>query len=328
MCYNKHMVTFTEKLKFITACFGEPHVARDGENIAVKCPKCGKGSEKKKLSINSENGKVHCWVCGLKGNNLYYIIRKFVSNEMAKDYVIKFGIRNIHVIEDSESEEEIKIQLPSTFKLLGTSLRSRDPDIKDCLRYLKKRYISELDLWRYKIGTCVNGIGRRRIFFPSFNINQGLNYYVSRAIDEDVKPKYLNAKVNKTQIIFDEFRLDFDNQLTIVEGVFDMMKCGGNTVPILGSSLRPGYALFDKIVENNTPIVLALDNDVKDKTHKIASNLKEYAIDVKILDTSGYDDIATMPEQVFRQRLNQTHNYSESERLFYLISKINSGSMF
>lgn len=322
------MVTFTEKLQFVTACFGEPNVARDGENISVKCPKCGKGSDKKKLSINLENGKAHCWVCGLKGNNLYYIIKQHVSKDLAKEYANKFGIKTIHIDEDSESEEEIKVQLHPTFKLLATCTDSRDPDIRDCLKYLKSRYLSIKDLWRYKIGTCMNGFGRRRIFFPSFDINQGLNYYVSRSIDEDVVPKYLNAKVNKTQIIFDEFKLDFSKQMIVVEGVFDMVRCGGNSVPILGSSLRPGYALFDKIVENQTPIILALDEDVKDKTHKIAQNLKEYNVDVKIMDTSGYDDVGSMPHQEIMQRLEQANNYSQEDRLFYLINKINSGSLF
>lgn len=321
------MITNTEKINFFTVCFGEAIINNDGVNVAAKCPKCNDTSGKRKLHINLENNKAQCWVCGIKGANLYYIIRNFVSKELAKVYIEKFSIQNIFV-EDNEEEIEEKITLPNTFKMLATCLKSRDPDIRDCLSYLKNRDLSLHDLWRYKIGSCVNGFGRRRIFIPSFDVNQDLNYYVSRTIDENVKPKYLNAKTKKKNIIFDELSLDFQKELIIVEGVFDMIKCGGNSVPLLGSALRPGYALFDKIVENGTRVILALDDDAIEKTHSIAKSLIDFGIQTKVCDTSGYEDIGSMSKKVICQRLNEANNYSHDRRLYYLISKINSGSIF
>ena len=322
------MVTNTEKIRFLEMCFGDVHQFHDGINIAVKCPNCGEpDSSKKKLGIRLDNWNVHCWVCGIKGKNIYYVLKKHVSADLAHQYIKKFDIEKKE--DDDSSEEEIAIKLPDHFLMLATNLNSKDPDVRDCLNYLKKRGVTEDQLWYHKIGTCVNGFGSRRVFFPSFDNQYKLNYYVSRAIDESTKPKYLNAKVHKkTEIIFDEMRLEWDKELTIVEGVFDMLKSNQNSVPLLGSSLRPGYALFDKIVNNKTPVLLALDNDVKFKTYNIAKSLSEFGVSVRILNTAGFEDVGTMNNQEFLKRAQKANNYSQEERLFYLIDQIQSGSLF
>jgi len=322
------MVTNTEKIRFLEMCFGDVHQFHDGINIAVKCPNCGEpDSSKKKLGIRLDNWNVHCWVCGIKGKNIYYVLKKYVSADLAHQYIKKFDIEKKE--DDDSSEEEIAIKLPDHFLMLATNLNSKDPDVRDCLNYLKKRGVTEDQLWYHKIGTCVNGFGSRRVFFPSFDNQYKLNYYVSRAIDESTKPKYLNAKVHKkTEIIFDEMRLEWDKELTIVEGVFDMLKSNQNSVPLLGSSLRPGYALFDKIVNNKTPVLLALDNDVKFKTYNIAKSLSEFGVSVRILNTAGFEDVGTMNNQEFLKRAQKANNYSQEERLFYLIDQIQSGSLF
>ena len=54
-------------------------------------------------------------------------------------------------------------------------------------------------------------------------------------------------------IIFNELYLDFDKEITIVEGIFDAMKAE-NAVPILGSTLSENSVLFKKIIKYDTPI--------------------------------------------------------------------------
>ena len=44
-------------------------------------------------------------------------------------------------------------------------------------------------------------------------------------------------------IVFNQLYLDFDEDLTIVEGVFDAIIAGPNAVPILGSTLNEDSAL-------------------------------------------------------------------------------------
>ena len=74
------METITSKIDFIISQFGEGSVSRTGTDIAVNCPSCGKGEEKRKFSICLETLVCHCWVCGLKGKTPYYIIKKCISD--------------------------------------------------------------------------------------------------------------------------------------------------------------------------------------------------------------------------------------------------------
>jgi hypothetical protein len=213
--------------------------------------------------------------------------------------------------------------------LLADNLKSKDPDFKDVLKYLRRRGVTDRQLWKHKIGTCITGgYWNRRVIFPSFDKEQNLNYYVSRAIDDETKPKYVNAKVKKSEVIFDEMRIDWKKELTIVEGVFDMIKSNDNTTCILGSSISMQHAIFEKIVQNKTPVLLALDDDVIDKSHKIASLLCAYDINVRIVDTSGYEDVGAMSRNEFLKRANEADSYTGDAKLNFMIQQISSGSIF
>ena len=89
----------------------------------------------------------------------------------------------------------------------------------------------------------------------------------------------------------------------MVEGVFDAL-VAGNAVPILGSTLRSGSDLLRKIVRNDTPIYVALDPDAAAKERRIIKMLLEYDIELYKIDVSGYEDVGSMPKEVFSARKN------------------------
>ena len=64
-------------IKIIDSAFGKGLYTSDGKNYQIACPKCSKGdSSKKKLHIDVEDLKYHCWVCGIKGKNILFLIKK------------------------------------------------------------------------------------------------------------------------------------------------------------------------------------------------------------------------------------------------------------
>jgi len=319
------MQTITSKIEFITGHFGECDVSRDGTNVAVKCPSCGK-ENKKKLSICLETWRYHCWVCGMKGKNLYKPIRDFRGADYAREYSKLYNLNN----EDDESAPEIiRVKLPKDYMMIAPNLKCKDPDFRSVLKYLRSRGVTDEKLWQHKIGTCITGgYWNRRVIFPSFDEKQELNYYVSRAIDEKTKPKYVNAKVKKRDVIFDEIRIDWDKELIIVEGVFDMIKCNHNVTCLLGSDMSIKHSIFQKIIQNQTAVALALDEDVKDKTYKIANLLFTYGIEVRIINTEGVEDVGEMSVEEFNQRLVEADNYNGDSKISYLIDSIKSGSIF
>ena len=104
--------------------------------------------------------------------------------------------------------------------------------------------------------------------------------------------------------MFNDLFIDWNSDLVLVEGVFDAL-VAGNAVPILGSTLRSGSELLRKIVRNDTPVYIALDPDAADKERRIIKMLLEYDIELYKVDVAGYEDVGSMPKQVFKERKNK-----------------------
>jgi len=67
--------------------------------------------------------------------------------------------------------------------------------------------------------------------------------------------KYKNPDASK-DVVFNELNIDWKDKIFLVEGVFDAIKAGTDSVPLLGSTLNENSKLFQKIVENDTAIYL------------------------------------------------------------------------
>jgi DNA primase len=316
--------TFTSKISFVRKAFGEVTLARDGVNVAAKCPNC-KSSSKRKFSINLETWGCHCWVCGIKGKNLRSILFKYVGNDFAYEYSDRF-LSKSHKNKMSEEIED-KVSLPRDFIPLFLNFSPSDPDIKDCMRYLVSRGINKRDIWYFKLGTCEKGSYRRRIIVPSFDSDGILNYFSARSIDESSGFKYLNSKAKKTDIIFNELNIDWKSELTLVEGPFDLFKCNQNSTCLLGSNLRKDSYLFKKIASNRTPVLLALDSDMKKKSAKIADLLSSYDCQVRIADLKGYSDVGEMRRSDFAKAMSCAKLWSRESSLMQKISSIQTGSL-
>ena len=88
---------------------------------------------------------------------------------------------------------------------------------------------------RLRVGVSSEFLFKDRVIFPSFDMSQNLNYFVSRTIDPDVSFKYRNFKGKKKDIVFREIDVDFTKELILTEGVFDLVHCPENSTCILGS---------------------------------------------------------------------------------------------
>jgi len=320
------METFSSKIRFVRQAFGEVEIARDKVNVATFCPSCGSGSnKKKKLSINLNTWNCHCWVCGVKGKDLGYILSKYVSAALSKEFRVRFLHEKVDKVVDEISE---KISLPESFISLATNFKSKDPDIKSCFDYLLKRGIGHRDLWYFKIGTAASGKFRRRVIIPSFDLDGELNFFTARAIDDDVYRKYINSNVKKSTIIFNESNINWKKELTLVEGPFDLLKSGQNSTCLLGSILSKHSYLFKRIASNNTPVLLCLDSDAREKSFKIADLLASYSCDVRIMDLESFHDAGEMSKKDFETLQNKASKWTREDSIMEKISSIRTGSLF
>jgi DNA primase len=305
-------VSTEEKLSILKEVLGLFH--REGtKQTLFHCPKCN--HHKKKLSVNLEKGYFKCWICDWSGKSLYRIIKTFGTYHQKQDWRRLHHQTEINDFAEklfgvSPAETLLPINLPETFTSLvgnknsSTSMRP--------LNYLRSRGVDKKDIYRWKIGYCYEGKYAGRVVFPSFNIKGELDYYVSRTYDKNWI-KYLNPPTRKN-IIFNELYLDFEEDLVIVEGVFDAIKASSNAVPLLGSTLTEDSRLFKKIVENDSRVYLALDADANRKSDKITKLLLEYDIETHMVDMGTYDDPASMTKEEFFLKkqdstLLNTNNY-------------------
>lgn len=286
------------------------------------CPKCE--HHKRKLSINIEKDCWKCWVCDWSGRNLTKIVRRYgdvYNKKKWSELVNKVELASFEekMFAEVEEEPEQRVELPKEFQSLANKSvpRSAGP----ALRYLRERGIKKDDIIRWKIGYCPHGDFAKRIIIPSFSLNGHSNYFIARSYDGHWK-RYLNPKASRN-IVFNHLFLDFEDDLTIVEGAFDAIVAGPNAVPLLGSTLRESSRLFQEIVRNDTTVYMALDPDARKKEDKIMGLLLKYGIEVYKVSLNEYNDVGEMSQEIFRKRkekspLVKDNIYLLTERLFSL----------
>ena len=301
------------KTAIIKDVFGDCYGS--GSEMLFHCPKCN--HHKRKLSINIEKDAWKCWVCDWSGRNLTKIVRRYGDlyhkkkwGELVNKVELASFEEKMFGVEEEEAEQ--RVELPKEFKSLANKAvpRSAGP----ALRYLQERGIKKDDIIRWKIGYCEEGEFARRIIIPSFSLNGHSNYFIARSYDGHWK-RYLNPKASRN-IVFNHLFLDFEDDLTIVEGAFDAIVAGPNAVPLLGSTLRESSKLFHEIVRNDTTVYMALDPDAKSKEHKIMELLLKYGVQVYKINLNDYDDVGEMTPEDFKKR---KENASFVEDKFYLL---------
>ena len=139
--------------------------------------------------------------------------------------------------------------------------------------------------------------------------------------------KYRNCDASKKEIVFNEHLIDWSQPVVLVEGIFDAVKTGKNSVPILGSWIDKNYLLFKRIIENKSSVILGLDPDAKEKEIKIAKNLFSHGVDVKIIKNQK-SDFGDMTACEVKNLIHDAKRFDNMERMRYLIGGIKSGSMY
>lgn len=305
-----------EKISLLFNILGSYYKSND-EHL-FQCPYCK--HHKRKFSVNIERGVYKCWICDAKGRNLYRLIRRFGSYKDQEVWKAFSGEKtdindfyNLFKEDEEENFEQILIMPPSFESLCGNN------SFKAPLRYLKSRGIDEKDILKWKMGYCTEGAYEGRIIIPSFNENGDLNYFIARSFTNHYK-RYLNPPSSR-DIIFNELYIDFDKEVTIVEGIFDAIK-SENAIPILGSTIRELSKLFRRIVQEDVAVLLALDPDAKYKAHNIKRLFLKYGIEIRELQYDDERDIGEMSKEEVKILSQNAPFIEEDDSLISAISNL------
>jgi DNA primase len=276
-------------LDLLSGTLGE-YTDHGSDEVSFYCPFCH--HHKKKLAINLQTQKWHCWTCNSRGSTLYPLFKSLNSDES-----IFIRLRNItgdtkYKDNEDDGETEIYFSLPEHFiPLIDTY------ETKNVANYLKKRGITKEDVIKYNIGYCDDGLYKNYIIIPSYDEEGKLNYFVARNYYQS-SMKYKNPPVSKNQVIF-ESNISYKLPLILVEGVFDAISTKRNAIPLLGKQLPP--KLYDKIIENDVKnVYIMLDNDARKDALEIARKLQDQHIKTHVVQLDGKD-----PNEIGFQHVNQ-----------------------
>ena len=232
---------------------------------------------KRKLQINTQTGKWHCWVSNVGGRNFFQLFKKVSATKEQFDELVELvGENKFYKVKEQDKKNIVK--LPDDFKPLWNG---NDGIVKrHALTYLYKRGITDEDIIKYNIGYCDSGLYSNRIIVPSYDSNGRLNFFVGRDFYSS-KMKYKNSPTSKDIIGFEIF-INWDEPIILCEGVFDAMAFKRNAIPLFGKTVPK--SLQKKIIEFGVKtLYLALDNDAMSDTIKITDMFLSEGIDVKIM---------------------------------------------
>jgi DNA primase len=249
------------------------------------CPFCH--HHKKKLQINLKTQKWHCWVCDAKGKRINRLLKRLHvdSRKLKKLYEI-YGDDYVVYSKDTE-DEKVELRLPNEFQSLLKEPKGLNPLFRKVKEYVRKRGITTRDIKRYNIGYCDSGHYANRIIIPSYDGDNRLNYFIARSVFDEEKFKYKNPPVSKNIIMF-ENQINWDEPITLVEGVFDAMAVKRNAIPLLGKFVPK--TLNDTIYKKGvSSINILLDEDAQEQALYYTMQFQNQGITTKNIKPSDKD---------------------------------------
>ena len=271
-----------ELTSLLEKVLGTSYQMKNGES-AFHCPFCH--HHKKKLQVNLDSQKWHCWVCNKGGHKVGILLRKINAPKNIISEVLKIlgdykGTRH-----EKEEVTEYQVSLPQFYKPLWK--KSEDPIYKNAIYYLKQRGISGIDIVRYSIGYCPNGSYSNRIIIPSYDSDGKLNYFMARDMFPNSKFKYKNPPMSKDTVGFELF-INWNEPIVLCEGIFDAISIRRNAIPLFGKF--PSKTLVKRLVEKKVEkIYIALDEDAKKDAIKLSKFLMDSGIKTYLLDMRDKD---------------------------------------
>ena len=262
------------------------------DNIEIFCHNCT-NPRNRNLSISLTKEIYHCWACGASGS-LYKLFKLRGKSGLEQFKKISTYKGNDTEIIEKEPEKAKIITIPEN--CIHISEFESDPRFEIFSMYLyNDRFLTRELLYEYNF---YFDIKERRFYVYSYNNNGGIDFSVSRNIQEKA---YYILTGDKKKIIFNEFMINWKKPVFLVEGLFDAIRLE-NSIPLFGMELNDSFALFNKILLEKANVFIIFDNEsgATKNAIKIAEKLKEKDDKLKIyigeIKDEEFKDIGKMEE--------------------------------
>lgn len=277
----------------------------DKEQWQFNCPSpsCRQDVDKFNLEYNAKKKMFKCWKCKPKyAGYIYKLVDDYGSSSdmsrlkalLPKDEGIIF--RDKKASKPKSNHHLITCKLPEGYFPLG---KNKNTNLyKLAWDYLvHERKVSPTLIDKYEIGYTETGPRKFRIIIPSKNALGKINYYEARSYMKGAKIPYIkpsSKEVAKSDIIFNEYFINWDLPIFLVEGVFDMLRIP-NAIPVLGKEISE--LLIDELIKHNCTVIICFDPDAIDTTVETYTKLTSLGLNVFFIDLTIYNkDISKIYE--------------------------------
>jgi len=317
--FNKKLILFLNKI------LGDYKKKSKG-NVAFKCPFCDITKGKKKLEIHSETHLWGCWVCKAGGKSLYSLVRRMgLGSEYYSELNKLIPNKKYRFLqEDQRVESKTKrklVSLPKEYTPLWKYNNSRIYSLaRDYL--LNTRKITEIDIYRHRLGYCSDGEYDGMIIIPNYDSNFKLNYFTTRRFFGNPNKKFLNPDLDRNIVGFENL-INWDMPIIITESALDAMTIRNNASPMYGSGISKELKR-NIFLKGCNDIVLCMDSEVRalNKAIKYAEMFLGYDLNVNFtMLPKGSDPNELGHEKVWNYILN-SENLTE-QSIFKLKMKVN-----
>ena len=298
------------------------------------CPRCveEKGiREASKFNLECHLGKgvFHCWSCSADGDDemkgtILKLIKMYGNTQLYREYKeCVNSLRDSSLYSLTHSSQTVQqpqdVELPCGFR----PFRKDKYYPEEALEYLQERGIDWSIINDFSLGFTTDckddKKASKRIILPSNDEFGTLNYWTGRDYTGESKQKYMNPKVDRKTIIFNEEKVQWDADVTLVEGPFDHLVVP-NSVPMLGKALDTDYKLYwDILKKSRANINVFVDGDAYDSAKEIYSLLNHGRLYGKIryIPVDEHDDPSSLFQHGGRREilyhLKHAEKISETE---------------
>ncbi len=211
-----------------------------GEELRGDCPFCG--DTRARLGVNSQTKLWHCFNCDEAGNLVGFLMRVLgLTYEAATEMILagrnrRRGLTELQATADPPAKRAAtSITLPAEFEALKMPMLKRNGRF---WRYLiQGRSLSIQQVQDYGIGFARSGEFAWRVIVPVISDGQ-LMTFVARAISRERQPKYRSpVGADNSRALFNLWRVAGQEEVVLVEGVFDALRIPDMAVATLGTHL-------------------------------------------------------------------------------------------
>jgi hypothetical protein len=285
------MLVKSDIISLLDEAFKQHGKSRKGmTQLLYDCPFCNRhdGFKKMEVCIDGERiGFSNCWRCKSASKSFGSLLKKLNAPQhlRSKMFELSGEVRKVRTY--TRKLVPTDIQLPEEFISLSTVTDS--VEYRNAIYYLKTRGVEMIDILRYNIGYCEEGMFRQQLIIPSYDIDNKLNFYIGRSYYDELSAFRYRKPDFSNDIIGFENQLNWEyDEVSCVEGVFDAFAVHNNAIPLFGK--YPQKKLQEKLISNGIKRVnMILDNDALDDAVKNCELLWKYGINVHLVKLDGKD---------------------------------------